>query len=158
MQWYANVVYTSKNNGEVYLLSALVDYKEKKVVNVSTDKYPDITQQYGDFATQAQLKEAFSTAYYNGTASDIRMFRVRMDAPASFNGDNMRASDLVAFLLNAVAKFSRDSDLCNPYNNTNSYWVQVGMVWSYRTSVMVWSDTRVGCYIQQDFSLWRRLC
>jgi hypothetical protein len=150
-QWYANIVYTSKNNNEVYLLSALVDYKEKKVANVSINKYPDIERQHGDFAPQAEPNPAFSVAYYNGTASDIRSFKVRMDTPTSFNGNNMRASDLVAFLLNAVAKFSRDSDLCNPYNNTNSYWAQVGIVWSYRTSVMVWSDSRVGCNIQVDF-------
>ncbi len=118
---------------------------------MSTNKYPDIEQQHGDFAPQAEPNPAFSVTYYNGTASDIRSFKVRMDTPTSFNGNNMRASDLVAFLLNAVAKFSRDSDLCNPYNNTNSYWAQVGIVWSYRTSVMVWSDTRVGCYIQIDF-------
>ncbi len=144
-RWYANIVYIYHEGNDKYMLSALVDVEEKKVVDVLINKYEDIRRDNGDFTTATGYRPGFAIAYYDGSASDIRAFRVRVKAPNSFSA--LTQSGSLFFGLNATAKNSviSESELCNPSNTTGSYWAQVGLALSGNLATVTWTDTRANC-------------
>ncbi|MEM2162414.1 MAG: hypothetical protein QW653_06535 [Candidatus Nitrosocaldus sp.] len=150
-KWYANIVYIYHEGNDKYLLSALVDVEEKKVVDVLIVKHPSQEFRSSTADNDSDLiniashnRPSFSIAYYNGTATNTYYFSIRVNAPTSYNGQ-ISPHENLDFVLNATKKNSTTSELCIPSNRTNSYWAQVGMVWSYNTKDIVWTDTREGC-------------
>ncbi len=155
---YANIVYLYYLDNDEYLLSALVDHNAKKVVDTLTVKhslqglnirFEDANMHTsGDFSTATVDPPSFSAAYYNGSATNIRRFDASAIAPSSYTGNSTAPRDLITFLLNATAKNSINSQLCDS-SSTTSYWAQVGIAWIFSLKKIVWSDTKESCYVRE---------